>query len=80
MQVQPNLETERKTVFVQNIGCAGCVRSIKSAVNDVPGANFITGDEQTKQVTIAWQAPATWGQIVAALTEIEYAPTELMNP
>ncbi len=71
---------EEKTFNVPNIGCDGCVRSVKNAVNDVPGAEFVTGDETTKVVTVKWQAPANWTQIAEALKEIDYAPAELVNP
>ena len=71
---------EQKTFVVPSIGCDGCVRSIKNAVNDVPGAQFVTGDENTKTVTVQWQPPANWSQIVETLKEIDYAPAELVNP
>jgi len=70
---------EQKTFAVPNIGCDGCVRSIKNAVNDVPGAEFVTGDENTKLVTVKWDGPADWLQITEALKEIDYAPAELAN-
>jgi copper chaperone CopZ len=73
-----NVET--KTFTVPNIGCDGCVRSIKNAVNDLPGVEFVAGDENTKQVTVRWEAPANWQQITEALKEIDYAPAELINP
>ncbi len=71
---------EKKTFIVPNIGCDGCVRSIKNAVNDVNGAQFVAGDEKTKQVTVQWEAPANWTQIVETLKEIDYPPAELVNP
>lgn len=70
---------EEKTFTVPNIGCDGCVRSIKNAVNEVPGAEFVTGDENTKVVTVKWQTPASWAQIAETLKEIDYAPAETTN-
>lgn len=70
---------EEKTFTVPSIGCDGCVRSIKNAVNEVPGAEFVTGDENTKVVTVKWQAPASWTQIAETLKEIDYAPAETTN-
>ena len=34
----------------------------------------VEGAVDTQTVTVSWQAPATWEQIVATLEEIEYAP------
>jgi hypothetical protein len=31
---------------------------------------------QSKQVTVEWDAPATWQAIAAKLVEIDYAPAE----
>lgn len=67
---------EQKTFTVPNIGCDGCVRSIKNAVNDVPGAEFVEGDQTTKKITVKWQTPADWTKIADALKEIDYAPAE----
>jgi copper chaperone CopZ len=65
---------EKKTFQVPNIGCDGCVKSIKNEVSEIQGVTFISGDVDTKTVTLEWSAPATWQQIESALTEIEYAP------
>jgi copper chaperone CopZ len=71
---------EQKTFIVPNIGCDGCVRSIKNAVNELPGVQFVAGDEKSKVVTVKWEAPANWAQINEALKEIDYAPAEVINP
>ncbi len=70
---------ESKTFVVPNIGCDGCVRSIKNAVSDLEGVTFVSGDKDTKQITLKWEAPANWNQIVATLEEIEYPPAEAVN-
>jgi len=67
---------ETKTFQVPAIGCAGCVRTIKNEVGEIAGVTSVQADEHTKQVVVAWHAPATWEQIKAALTEIEYPPVE----
>jgi copper chaperone CopZ len=67
---------EKKTFQVPNIGCDGCVRTIKNELNEVTGVKHVEGDVTTKMVTVEWDNPATWPQIVTALTEIEYAPAE----
>jgi copper chaperone CopZ len=67
---------EKKTFQVPNIGCDGCVKSIKNEVSALQGVTFISGDVATKTVTLEWNTPATWQQIEAALTEIDYAPAK----
>ncbi len=67
---------ERKTFQVPNIGCDGCVRTIKTELSELPGVQQVEGQVDSRTVTVEWQAPATWQQIVEALKEIEYAPAE----
>jgi copper chaperone CopZ len=67
---------QQKTFVVPNIGCEGCVRSVKNAIEEVSGAQFVTGNQFTKQITVSWAAPASWDQIKAALVEIEYPPQD----
>jgi len=65
---------ETKTVLVPNIGCNGCVNSIKNGVNDIPGVVSVEGLVDAKQITVNWQLPATWEQITSKMAEIDYAP------
>jgi copper chaperone CopZ len=67
---------EQKTFVVPNIGCDGCIRTIKNEVGQLSGVKRVEGDVATKVVTVEWDSPATWPQIVSTLTEIEYAPAE----
>lgn len=67
---------ESKTFQVPNIGCDGCVRTIKSEVSELAGVSTVEADKDTKQVTIQWQSPASWDEIKSKLVEIDYAPAE----
>jgi copper chaperone CopZ len=67
---------EKKTFQVPNIGCDGCVKSIKNEVSEIQGVTFVSGDVATKTVTLQWDTPATWQKIEEALTEIDYAPAQ----
>lgn len=67
---------EQKTFTVPAIGCDGCIRTIKSEVGQLPGVQWVEGDENTKLVTVAWETPASWDGIRQTLTDIEYAPQE----
>ena len=65
---------EQKTVIVPNIGCDGCVNTIKSEVGALPGVVTVEGSVQTKIVTVQWGDPATWATISGKMAEIDYAP------
>jgi copper chaperone CopZ len=67
---------EKKTFQVPNIGCDGCVNTVKNELKALPGVRTVVGEVESKQVTVEWDNPANWQQIVAALTEIDYAPAE----
>lgn len=67
---------QSKTFLVPNIGCDGCVRTIKNAVSQLAGVKRVDGDVSSKSVTVEWDVPATWQQIVKTLEEVDYAPAE----
>ncbi len=70
---------ESKTFQVPNIGCDGCVRTIKNEVSQIAGVKQVDGVVDSKTVTVEWDAPATWQQIESTLTEIEYPPATLIS-
>jgi copper chaperone CopZ len=63
-----------KSFIVPNIGCSHCTHTIESELGDLAGVTSVKADEATKQVVVAWEAPATWEKIVATLQEINYPP------
>lgn len=65
---------ETKTFRVPNIGCDGCVRTIKNELSEISGVKRVDGAVDTQMVTVEWESPATWQEIVNTLKEIEYAP------
>lgn len=65
-----------KTFTIPAISCGHCVHTVEREVSEISGVSRVTADEATKQVTIAWDAPATWDQIKDLLVEIEYPPQE----
>ena len=67
---------EAKTVKVPNIGCDGCVRTIKNEVGALPGVVSVEGSPDTKLITVQWHDPATWSAISGKLQEIDYAPAD----
>ena len=64
----------KKTFQVPDIGCDGCVRTIKSEVGQLAGVQRVDADVNTKIVTVEWDTPASWEQIEGKLVEIEYPP------
>jgi copper chaperone CopZ len=65
---------ERKTFRVPNIGCDGCVRTIRNEVSQITGVKQVDGVVDTKIITVEWNNLATWQQIADTLKEIDYAP------
>ena len=59
---------------VPNISCAGCVGAIRGELSELPGVSEVSGDETTRVVQVAFDAPATREQIVATLRDIDYPP------
>ena len=65
---------ESKTVNIPDISCGHCLAAVKREAGEVAGVKSVEGDVDTKQVTIQWEAPATWDQVVAALKDAGYPP------
>ncbi len=63
-----------KTITVPNISCGHCTRTIEMEVADIAGVADVKADQETKQVSIEWENPATWEEIEALLVEINYPP------
>lgn len=63
-----------KTIPVQNIHCHHCVQSIRTEVGEIPGVEAVAVDAETGRVTVKWEAPATWEQVVQTLEDIGYPP------
>lgn len=67
---------ESKTVYVPNVGCNGCVNTIKSEVTELAGVVSVEGNHETKMITVSWNTPANWDMIRQKMREIDYAPAE----
>lgn len=65
---------ENKTVNIPDMSCGHCLATIKREAGEVAGVSSVEGDVNNKDVTIAWEAPATWEQIEAALKDAGYPP------
>jgi copper chaperone CopZ len=67
---------EVKTVKVPNIGCNGCVNTIKNELGELAGVVKVEGQVEAKTITVQWDDPATWEKIVTVMKDIDYAPAE----
>ncbi|HEY44641.1 MAG TPA: heavy-metal-associated domain-containing protein [Anaerolineae bacterium] len=62
------------TYNVPNISCGHCVHTIQMELMELIGVSNVQVSEETKQVTVEFDPPATEEQIVSLLTEINYPP------
>jgi copper chaperone CopZ len=68
-----------KTFTVPNISCGHCTHTIESEVGELAGVTSVKAVEDTKQVTVQWQEPASWEKIQALLQEINYPAEGLIQ-
>lgn len=68
-----------KTFVVPNISCGHCVHTVEMEVGDIAGVKNVSADEQSKRVTVEWEAPANWEQIESVLREINYPPADTIQ-
>ena len=66
------------TLNVPGISCGHCVHTIKNEVGQLPGVIAVEANEQTKLVTVAFDAPASQEGIEALLAEINYPAEKLV--
>ena len=52
---------------------------LKWEVGELAGVTSVKAVQESKQVTVEWQDPATWEQINALLQEINYPPEGLIQ-
>jgi hypothetical protein len=48
-------------------------------LSDLAGVTDVNAELDTKQVTVAWEEPATWDAIQSLLADIHYPPQQLMQ-
>ena len=70
---------ESKTFVVPNISCGHCTHTIEMEVGDLTGVTSVKAEQDTKKVTVQWEAPVTWNEIQALLQEINYPPEGLIQ-
>ena len=63
------------TLTIPSISCSHCIHTITSELMTISGVKKVTGDENTKKVTVDFDSPATLEIIRDVLTEINYEPS-----
>ena len=66
---------EERTVRVPAISCSHCVLTIKREIEELEGVFLVDGNEETKEISVRWEAPATLVQITDILMVIGF-PTK----
>ncbi len=68
-----------KTIMLKipSISCSHCIHTITSELMSITGVKKVTGDENKREVTVEFDAPATLEIIHDVLTEINYEPTNI---
>ncbi len=63
---------EERTVHVPSISCSHCVLTVKREIEELEGVLLVEGDEETKDVSVRWEAPASLVQITDILKVIGF--------
>jgi copper chaperone CopZ len=65
------------TLKIPSISCSHCIHTITTELMSITGVKKVTGDENTKTVTVEFDMPATLEIIRDVLTEINYEPSNV---
>ena len=60
------------TFNVPNISCGHCVNTIQMEVGEIDGVTAVTASNETKQVEVTFDSPATEDAIITLFAEINY--------
>ena len=63
---------ETKMFQAPAIHCGHCTMTIERELGDLEGIKSVKAAQDTKAVTVSWEAPATWDKIKALMDEIGY--------
>jgi copper chaperone len=63
---------ETKTFQAPAIHCGHCTMTIERELGEMEGVKSVKAAQDTKTVTVSWEAPATWDKIKALMDEIGY--------
>lgn len=63
---------DQRILNIPNISCGHCVATIEKELKALSGVLKVSGNPDTKQVDIQWDAPATLDSIKRVLEDINY--------
>ena len=63
---------EDRKFKIPTISCGHCIRTIKQELGEIDGVSDVDGNEETREVKVAWDSPATLEKILATLRDINY--------
>ncbi len=66
---------QTKTFTVPNISCGHCTHTVEMELSDLAGVKTVKAEQESKQVFVEWDDPATWDKIQTTLVEINYPPS-----
>ena len=61
-----------KTFTAPGINCDHCTRTITMELEEMTGVSAVSASATTKQVSVTFEAPATWDSIKELMTEIDF--------
>ncbi len=67
------------TLTAPAISCGHCVKTIQNEVRELAGVTSVQANQDTKQVQVTFEAPATQAQIEKLLAEIGYPAEKLLT-
>lgn len=62
------------TYTIPNISCSHCVHTIQSELSELVGVKSVQADVTSKKVVVTYDPPATPGELVKVLQELNYPP------
>ncbi len=65
-----------RTVNIPGMSCEHCVRTIETELSEMEGVQSAKADLTDKSLSISWDGPLGWDDIVTLLNEINYPPAE----
>ena len=67
----------RVEYYVPNISCGHCVHTIQMELGELAGVSNVNASQNSKNVVIEFDPPATEEQIESVLIEINYPPQKV---
>lgn len=63
-------------LHIPQISCGHCLSTIKSEINEIEGAEFVSGEVVVKDIVLRYDSDATLEKVKATLIEIGFFPVD----